>query len=68
MDDKREELVTALANRGIEAKIEGSSIVMEQSKDEEYDAIRDAIIEADALLRRLAPRRHQLTDIFRDSP
>lgn len=67
VDDHREELVTALANRGIEAKIQGSSIVVEQSKEEEYDAIRDAIIEADALLRRLAPRRHQLTDIFRGS-
>ena len=67
VDDNREELVAALANRGIEAKIEGSSIVVEQSKEEEYDAIRDAIIEADALLRRLAPRRHQLTDIFRGS-
>ena len=68
VDDNREELVAALANRGLAATIEGSSIVVEQSKEEEYDAIRDAIIEADARLRRLAPRRHQLTDIFRGSP
>jgi ABC-2 type transport system ATP-binding protein len=65
VDDHRAELVEALSNRGIEATIDGASLVVELGADEEYDTIRDAIVETDARLRRLAPRRHQLTDIFR---
>lgn len=65
VDDKREELLAALVGRGIQAKIEGNELVVEQATDEQYDAIRDAIVETEARLRRLAPRRHRLTDIFR---
>ena len=68
VDDRRDELVMALAKRGIEATIDGVSVIVEQKKEEEYDAIRDAVVEAEARLRRLAPRRHQLTDIFRGAP
>jgi ABC-2 type transport system ATP-binding protein len=68
VDDHGEELVAALAARGIDAVIEGSSLVVEQRSDEAYDAIRDALVEANARLRRLAPRRRQLTDIFRSAP
>ena len=65
VDDKRDELVAALARRGIEATVQGASIVVEQESEEDYDAIRDAVVEADARLRRMAPRRGSLTDIFR---
>jgi ABC-2 type transport system ATP-binding protein len=65
VDDHRGELVEALSNRGIEATLDGASLVVELGADEQYDTIRDAIVETDARLRRLAPRRHQLTDIFR---
>ena len=65
VDDKRDELVAALAKRGIEATVQGASIVVEQESEEDYDAIRDAVVEADARLRRMAPRRGSLTDIFR---
>ena len=68
VDDHRDELVAALAKRGIEAAIDGAAVIVEQKGEEEYDAIRDAIVEVDARLRRLAPRRHQLTDIFRSAP
>ena len=65
VDDNRDELVAALAKRGIEAMVQGASIVVEQESEEDYDAIRDAVVEADARLRRMAPRRGSLTDIFR---
>jgi ABC-2 type transport system ATP-binding protein len=68
VDDKREELLAALVGRGIQAKVEGNELVVEQTTDEQYDAIRDAIVETEARLRRLAPRRHMLTDIFRSAP
>ena len=53
------------ARRGIEASVDGASVVVELEDDEQYDGIRDAVVEADARLRRLAPRRHTLTEIFR---
>ena len=68
VDDHLEELVEALSKRGIPATVDGLSVVVEQESEEQYDAIRDALVEADARLRRLAPRRHGLTDIFRRAP
>ena len=68
VDDHRDELIAALARRDIIASVDGLSVIVEQDSEEQYDAIRDAVVEVDARLRRLAPRRHQLTDIFRSSP
>ena len=65
VDENREKLVSVLAERGIEALVEGGTIVVEQGSDEQYDVIRDAIVDSNVRLRRLAPRRRMLTDIFR---
>ena len=67
VDDKLDELVVALSERGIQATVEGSSVVVKQESEEQYDAIRDAVVEVDARLCRLAPQRHRLTDIFRST-
>ena len=66
--ENQDKLVEELAKLGIEATIEGSSLMVAWERDEQYDAIRDALVEADAPLRRMAPGRHGLTDIFRNSP
>ena len=68
VDERRDELLAALVNRGIEATIEGSLVVVERGNEEQYDLIRDAVVEVDARLRRLTPRRHGLVDIFRGDP
>ncbi len=68
VDDHRDELVEALASRGVDATLDGSSVAVQQARDEQYDDIRDALVEVGARLRRLGPRRRQLTDIFRDDP
>ena len=68
VDDYRDELAAALASRGIEAAVEGLSLVVEQEDDEQYDLIRDALVESGARLRRLGPRRHGLSEIFRSLP
>ncbi len=66
VDDRREEVATALAARGVGATDQRGLFVIEQAGDEEYDAVRDAVAETGARLRRLSPLRHSLTDIFRD--
>ncbi len=68
VDDKRDELVAALVRLGINATIDGHSIAVEQDSDEQFDEIRDALVEVDARLRRMTPRRHRLSDIFRSAP
>ena len=65
VDDNREELVTALASRGIIATLDGISLAIELEDEAKYDQIRDALVETGARLRRMTPLRHQLTDIFR---
>ena len=67
MDGNPEELITALAGRGVNAVVDGVSLAVELDNDEQYDAIRDALVETNSRLRRMSPRRHQLTDIFRRS-
>ena len=67
VDDNREELVTALATRGVIATVDGISLAMELENEAQYDQIRDALVETGARLRRMAPRRHQLADIFRSN-
>ena len=68
VDDHRDELVAALAKRNIDTVVEGASVLAELQNEEQYDAIRDALVEVDARLRRLSPRRHELTEIFRSTP
>jgi ABC-2 type transport system ATP-binding protein len=65
VDDRREELLAALAARGVEAALDGVSIVVEEAADAEFDAIRDAVVEVDARLRKLGPRHLGLSEIFR---
>lgn len=67
VDGNRDALVAALAQKGIAALIDGVSLAVELVNDEQYDAIRDALVETDSRLRRMAPQRHQLTDIFRSA-
>ena len=66
LDDMREDVVTALAARGVSTSVEGASLAVELQSEEQYDAIRDAVAEAGARLRRMSPRRRQLADIFRE--
>jgi hypothetical protein len=60
--------VAALVRLGINATVDGHSIAVEQDSEEEFDGIRDALVEVGARLRRMTPRRHHLSDIFRSAP
>ena len=65
VDDHREELMVLLRRKGLEAELEGMSIVIEDVAGESYDTVRDSLAESGARLRRMAPRKHRLTEIFR---
>ena len=65
--DHRDELVAELYKRGIRTELDGIAVLVQKPTDEQFDAIRDAIVSSGARLRRMAPQRQLLTDIFRGS-
>ncbi len=64
VDDHLDELILALESKGLQPTMDGVSVAVQEVGDGEYDAIRDALVEAGARLRRLGPRQHRLTEIF----
>ncbi len=64
VDTNRERLVTALERRGVVVTAEGTGLTIEGSDESVYDHVRDALVEAKAPLRRMAPRRRALTELF----
>jgi ABC-2 type transport system ATP-binding protein len=68
IDDHHEEMIRLLAAAGVTAMRQGQMLAVANSGDPELDAVRDALAQTGARLRRLAPLRGTLTDIFRDAP
>lgn len=65
VDANLERLVEALEARGVAVDAEGRGLTIEGPDASIYDHVRDALVEAEAPLRRMAPRRHALTELFR---
>lgn len=57
-------LAMALERRGLAAHLDGSRLTLDGVSGEDYDTLRDAIVESGALLYRLAPARLALSDVF----
>ena len=66
--ERRDEFIAALRARGLAPIENGRTLIVEGAGDVEYDLVRDAAVESAARLRRLAPQRGTLTDIFRSDP
>jgi len=64
-DEGIEAVAAVLEQKGIAAEVEGRALVIPEASPEDLDVIRDAVVETGALLHRLAPRAHTLSDIFR---
>lgn len=59
------EAVAAAARRlGAEVRVHGVALVISQTGGAAFDTARDAVIAADAAIRRLGPRRTTLEDVF----
>jgi len=64
VDTNRDALVAALQRRGVVVTAERGGFTIEGPDESVYDHIRDALVEAEAPLRRMAPRRRALTELF----
>jgi ABC-2 type transport system ATP-binding protein len=67
VDEGRAELINALRNRGLSVTEQRNILVVEQRDEADFDLIRDAVVEVDAPLRRLAPLRHSLGEVFAEA-
>ena len=68
IDSRHDEFIAALKSRDMEAQRDGNSVLVANDNGEHLGAIQEALIEAEAPLRRMALRRRMLTEIFRDEP
>ncbi|MEE8134816.1 MAG: ABC transporter ATP-binding protein [Gemmatimonadales bacterium] len=64
VDTNRDRLVVALEKRGVVVTTDGHGLYIEGRDESVYDQVRDALVEAEAPLRRMAPRRRALTELF----
>jgi ABC-2 type transport system ATP-binding protein len=64
VDNNRERLSVSLRQRGVVVTVDGGGLLIEGPDESVYDHIRDALVEAEAPLRRMAPRRRALTELF----
>jgi ABC-2 type transport system ATP-binding protein len=64
VDSNRQGLITALEKRGVVVTIDRTGLTIEGPDESVYDHVRDALVEAQAPLRRMAPRRRALTELF----
>jgi len=64
VDANREALMASLESRGIKVAFDGHGLYIEGPDESVYDQIRDALVEAEAPLRRMAPRRRALAELF----
>ncbi len=64
IDTNREALIAALEKRGVVVTADGHGLYVQGLDEVIYDQVRDALVEAEAPLRRMAPRRRALTELF----
>jgi len=64
VDTNRDRLVGSLERRGVVVIADGHGLAVQGPDESVYDLLRDALVEAEAPLRRLAPRRRALTELF----
>ncbi len=64
VDTNRERLIVALEERGVVVTTDGHGLYIEGPDESVYDQVRDALVEAEAPLRRMAPRRRALAELF----
>lgn len=64
VDTGRDLLLAALERRAVRVIADGGGFLIEGPDETVYDQVRDAVVEAGAALRRMAPRRRALTELF----
>jgi ABC-2 type transport system ATP-binding protein len=65
VEDGADALAARLTGSGLDARVEGRTVLVDAPDERPYDLVRDAIDELALSLVRLEHRRHRLEDLFR---
>ncbi len=65
VDTNRDQLVAALEKRGVAVTEDSGGLYVEGADESVYDHVRAALVASEAPLRRMAPRRGELSELFR---
>ena len=68
VDANRKALIDALERRGVTVAVEGGGLSLTGADTKLLDHVRDALVEVEAPLRRMAPRRRALAELFKREP
>jgi ABC-2 type transport system ATP-binding protein len=66
VEDGSDRLAAALTQRGLQARVDGHTVLVALDDERPYDLVRDTVAELDLGLVRLQQRRQHLEDLFRD--
>jgi ABC-2 type transport system ATP-binding protein len=58
-------LAARLAERGLAARVDGHTVLVDVADERPYDIVRDTVVDMGLALVRLEHRRHRLEDLFR---
>jgi ABC-2 type transport system ATP-binding protein len=65
VDDGAEALAARLTDAGLQARVEGRTVLVDCPDERPYDLVRDTVDDLGLALVRLEQRRHRLEDLFR---
>jgi ABC-2 type transport system ATP-binding protein len=65
VEEGADALATRLTDAGLQARVEGRTVLVDCPDERPYDVVRDAIDDLGLALVRLEQRRHRLEDLFR---
>jgi ABC-2 type transport system ATP-binding protein len=68
VEDGADALAARLAERGLQARADGRTVLVALEDERPYDLVRDAVADLGLPLVRLEQRRHRLEDLFSDEP
>jgi ABC-2 type transport system ATP-binding protein len=68
VEERADALAAALSGSGLEAHLDGRTVLVACPDERPYDIVRDAIVDLDLALVRLEQRRGSLEDLFSDAP
>ncbi|HET7519935.1 MAG TPA: ABC transporter ATP-binding protein [Candidatus Limnocylindria bacterium] len=65
VEEGADALAARLVERGLDARVEGRTVLVDVPDERPYDMVRDAVADMGLALVRMEQRRHRLEDLFR---
>jgi len=67
VEEGGEALAARLSERGLAARVDGHTVLVDVADERPYDVVRDTVVDMGLALIRMEHRRHRLEDLFRQA-